>query len=118
MDPFLWSSNHNSFPARIARQKLILQNDLPEKSRKRPRSYDSPPTPLPVSPTNAIEPATLEALNAVLTTPFEHSFLSRIIGMESGLGPANPNGLFGVDWETSAPWLELMTDVRVHYRLK
>jgi hypothetical protein len=119
MDPIAsLSSNHNSFPARIARRKLILQNELPEKSRKKTRSYDSPPTSVPISPANAIEPPTLEALNAILTTPYEHSFLSRLIGMECGLCSANLNGLFSVDWETSTPWLELMADVREHYRLK
>ncbi|KAJ6568273.1 hypothetical protein DFH09DRAFT_432980 [Mycena vulgaris] len=54
----------------------------------------------------------IEALEAITTTPFENSFLSRLHGVTRGV---DIPGLVSVDWETVTPWMSLMSDVRDHY---
>ncbi|KAJ7780212.1 hypothetical protein DFH07DRAFT_794173 [Mycena maculata] len=54
----------------------------------------------------------IDALEAIQTTPFENSFLSRL--HDGAHGAAIP-GLVSVDWETVTPWMRLMSDVRAHY---
>ncbi|OJA20444.1 hypothetical protein AZE42_05730 [Rhizopogon vesiculosus] len=61
----------------------------------------------PQSPSSGI----FDSLNAIRTTHYETSFLSRL----SGHRPSKYSGLIAVDWETRSPWMELMTDVREHY---
>lgn len=63
--------------------------------------------PLPVNP------QVINALNLIQTTPFENSFLSRL----QGVSTAADTGVLAIDWETSTPWMNLMTDIRDHYRL-
>ncbi|KAH6916285.1 hypothetical protein BKA70DRAFT_483452 [Coprinopsis sp. MPI-PUGE-AT-0042] len=57
---------------------------------------------------------TLNALNNIKTTPFEHSFLSRLQG--SRVVPRDTN-IIHIDWETETPWMRLMADLRDHYAL-
>ncbi|THH20654.1 hypothetical protein EW146_g747 [Bondarzewia mesenterica] len=62
-------------------------------------------------------PQTLDALYAIKTTPFESSFLSRLSGGHySNLG--NVTNAVAVDWETRAPWMELMDDIRAHHAIR
>ena len=56
---------------------------------------------------------TLDALYAIKTTPYASSFLARVRGLQP---PPKPPVL-AVDWETRAPWIELMRDIREHYSL-
>ncbi|KAF7317727.1 Cytoplasmic protein [Mycena kentingensis (nom. inval.)] len=63
----------------------------------------------PAAPT-----AVINALEAIQSTPYENSFLSRLLGSTGG---ADVPGLVSVDWETLTPWMNLMTDVREHYTL-
>ncbi|KAI0741634.1 hypothetical protein C8Q80DRAFT_1260223 [Daedaleopsis nitida] len=58
-------------------------------------------------------PAVLNALYSIKTTPYESSFLSRL----SGARPSLQSGILAVDWETRTPWMELMSDIREHYSL-
>ncbi|TFK39467.1 hypothetical protein BDQ12DRAFT_722331 [Crucibulum laeve] len=66
-----------------------------------------PPSPSPVNL------QVLDALNGLKTTPFENSFASRLQGTRA----INLPGLIAVDWETITPWMDLMNDVRDHYKL-
>ncbi|OAX36025.1 hypothetical protein K503DRAFT_827179 [Rhizopogon vinicolor AM-OR11-026] len=61
----------------------------------------------PQSPLSGI----FDSLNAIRTTQYEMSFLSRLCGHR----PSKYSGLIAVDWETRSPWMELMADVREHY---
>ena len=78
-----------------------------------PSSYsDRPLTPLE-KPQQSIQPNpdVLDALYSIRTTPYTNSFLSRINGFQP---PTNP-GVVDVDWETRAPWMNLVQDIRDHY---
>ena len=69
-------------------------------------------TPLSIPPQNL--PASkevLDALYSIETTPFGHSFLSRLHGFRGFVPP----GLVAVDWETRTPWMNVMADIREHY---
>lgn len=69
-------------------------------------------TPLSISPQNL--PASKEVLDAlynIKTTPFGHSFVSRLRGFRG----FDPPGLVAVDWETRTPWMNVMADIRDHY---
>jgi hypothetical protein len=57
------------------------------------------------------DPAVLAALHVIRSTPFEHSFLSRL----HGAFVERPYNVISVDWATRAPWMDLMADVRDHY---
>ncbi|KAI0079108.1 hypothetical protein K474DRAFT_1673662 [Panus rudis PR-1116 ss-1] len=55
----------------------------------------------------------LDALYNIQTTPYESSFLLRICGFQ----PPRNSGVIAVDWDTRAPWMNLMSDIREHYVL-
>lgn len=79
-------------------------------------STNTPKTVTPISPILPgpnVNPQTLDALNAIQTTPYENSFLSRILGFQPSLKP----GAVAVDWETQSPWMDLMEDIRNHFSL-
>lgn len=63
--------------------------------------------------TSAVNPAVLDALYAIKTTPYESSFLSRL----QGFSPSRQSGVIAIDWDTRSPWMELMSDIREHYSL-
>ncbi|KAF9045354.1 hypothetical protein BJ165DRAFT_1346914 [Panaeolus papilionaceus] len=65
-------------------------------------SWDSPPN-----------SEVLEALHAISTTKFDNSFLSRICGSYEG----TTENVIAVDWETTTPWMNLLSDIREHYTL-
>jgi hypothetical protein len=69
-------------------------------------------TVLTISPQN-LPPSkeVIDTLNSIKTTPFAHSFLSRLRGFR-GFAPP---GLVAVDWETRTPWMNVMADIREHY---
>ncbi|KAF8647728.1 hypothetical protein AX16_006563 [Volvariella volvacea WC 439] len=73
-------------------------------------SYLTPHAPPHSSPTNA---AVIDSLNSIRSTPYEHSFLSRLHGFQYSIPP----DAFAVDWETVTPWMRLMSDMREHYSL-
>lgn len=76
----------------------------------------APETVTPIPPTRpgpTVNPQTLDALYAIQTTPYENSFLSRILGFQPPLN----SGAVAVDWETRSPWMDLMSDIREHYSL-
>ena len=60
-----------------------------------------------------VNPETLDALNAIKTTPYPNSFLSRVRGFQ----PEPETALIAVDWEIRAPWMDLMRDVVEHHSL-
>jgi hypothetical protein len=55
----------------------------------------------------------IDALHSIKSTPYENSFLSRLTGVQHDETPA----VFAVDWQTISPWMDLMSDVRDHYRI-
>ena len=65
----------------------------------------------PTRPGPNVNHQTLEALYAIQTTPYENSFLSRVLGFQSTL----QSRAVAVDWETRSPWMELTSDIREHY---
>ncbi|KZP13201.1 hypothetical protein FIBSPDRAFT_137673 [Athelia psychrophila] len=105
----------------IALRKLKLQRqrgfaDLPVPALSLPPSY-GPSTPLiPLLPSRPVQPpnpAVLDALHAIKSTPYAHSFAARLNGgVQEGQA-------ISVDWEgpALAPWVALMEDVRAHYAL-
>lgn len=73
-----------------------------------------PLTPLRAPRTaSTVNPAILDALYAIKTTPYESSFLSRL----QGFSPSPQSGVIAIDWDTRSPWMELMSDIRDHYSL-
>ncbi|KAJ4470140.1 hypothetical protein J3R30DRAFT_3711964 [Lentinula aciculospora] len=66
-----------------------------------------------VEPTvTQLEAETVNALSSIRTTPYEGSFISRLCGNH-----AHTPGLMYVDWDAKTPWMNLMEDIREHYRL-
>ncbi|EKM50508.1 uncharacterized protein PHACADRAFT_152560 [Phanerochaete carnosa HHB-10118-sp] len=74
---------------------------------------DSPVKPLEEALSPPVNPVTLNALHAIKTTPYAHSFLSRMMGFQPSPKPL----VVAVDWETRSPWMDLMRDIREHYGL-
>ena len=70
-------------------------------------------TPLGVPSSVPVPQAVLDALRAIQTTRYEHSFAARVYGHTSQKTP----GLIAVDWESCLPWTLLMDDIRAHYAL-
>jgi hypothetical protein len=69
-------------------------------------------TPLSISPQNLpANKEVLDTLYSIKTTPFGHSFLSRLHGFRGFVPP----GLVAVDWKTRTPWMNVMADIREHY---
>jgi hypothetical protein len=69
-------------------------------------------TPLSISPQNLpVSKEVLDTLYSIKTTPFGHSFLSRLRGFRGFVPP----GLVAVDWEIRTPWMNVMADIREHY---
>ncbi|KAF8880191.1 hypothetical protein BD779DRAFT_1101417 [Infundibulicybe gibba] len=101
--------------------KIVLRKTKLARERRRagvaivePQVHGEVVVPLPLVPPS-IPPnsVVLDTLEAIQTTPFEHSFLSRLWGARGYCTP----GLIAVDWETQTPWMKLMIDLRAHYRL-
>ncbi|KAJ3475202.1 hypothetical protein NLI96_g11988 [Meripilus lineatus] len=61
----------------------------------------------------AVNPQVLEGLYDIQTTPYANSFLSRLQGFQPNRSP----GVLHSDWESQAPWMDLMQDIREHYTL-
>jgi len=66
-----------------------------------------------VPPSAPVPPAMLDALRAIQTTRYEHSFAARVYGHT----PQEMPGLIAVDWESHSPWTLLMGDICTHYAL-
>jgi hypothetical protein len=81
----------------------------------RPKEYPAALVALPPASRPPIppDPEVLRALHDIRTTPFRSSFLSRLNGFVH-----RRSTVVAVDWETRAPWMDLMEDVRAHYALK
>ncbi|KAJ7623751.1 hypothetical protein FB45DRAFT_926646 [Roridomyces roridus] len=109
----------NASQAIVAR-KLKLDQERRRAGWMKSTISDLPSTaePLPsvssANPERASVSVIIQALESIETTPFENSFLSRLQGVNHGV--ALP-GLVSVDWETEAPWMRLMSDIRDHYSL-
>jgi len=58
-----------------------------------------------------VNPDVIDALYSIKTTPYSSSFASRLYGNAF----REDDKVIAVDWETQAPWMELMTDVIDHY---
>ncbi|KAG6881573.1 hypothetical protein C0993_000913, partial [Termitomyces sp. T159_Od127] len=58
-------------------------------------------------------PEVIENLYAIETTPFASSFLSRIHGYKATV----PSSAIAIDWETTTPWMHLMSDIKNHHVL-
>ncbi|KAG5636684.1 hypothetical protein H0H81_007214 [Sphagnurus paluster] len=54
----------------------------------------------------------IDAFYDIKTTPYTSSFLSRIRG-----NVAPSASIIAIDWETTTPWMSLMSDIREHYVL-
>ena len=59
----------------------------------------------------SVDPEVINALYSIRTTPYANSFLSRIQGTSTYIPP----GLLAVDWETRAPWMDLLRDIPDHF---
>lgn len=70
-------------------------------------------TPLETSLDSPPNSEVLEALHAISTTKFDSSFLSRICGSYED----TTENVIAVDWETTTPWMNLLSDIREHYTL-
>lgn len=59
-------------------------------------------------------PAVLTALEAIRTTPVENSMYARLYGCYS-----RPDAIaIAYDWDTRAPWMSLLEDIRDHYSIR
>ncbi|KAG6843867.1 hypothetical protein H0H93_016874, partial [Arthromyces matolae] len=58
-------------------------------------------------------PEVIDALYSIRTTPFASSFMSRLHGTKAKL----ESPVIAMDWETTTPWMNLMSDIRNHYAL-
>lgn len=79
-------------------------------------SYLNTTTVTPLPPPRQDPPVNtdvLDALYSIRTTPYESSFLSRLLGADSAPTP----GLIAVDWDAYSPWMALMDDIRDHHSL-
>lgn len=71
---------------------------------------------LPASPAIDVPKDTLDALYSIQTVPYHTSFASRIYGCVSAKN--NAENIFGVDWASPSPWMNLLDDIRLHHALK
>lgn len=100
----------------LARKMKLQPGALRRQILDRPLVHADPAIVTPLATPRAIStvnPQVLDALYAIKTTPYEHSFLSRVGGFQP---PRAPDPI-AVDWETRSPWMDLMADVREHYSL-
>jgi hypothetical protein len=81
-----------------------------QSTSKVPDTISTPPL-SPPSQRLPVNNEVLDALYNIKTTPFGHSFLSRLHGFRGFVPP----GLVAVDWETRTPWMNVMADIREHY---
>lgn len=81
--------------------------------QQRTPSCDKPVTPLSVQHTSDASPDVLSALYSIRTTPYENSFLSRL----RGIPPVQNRSCLAVDWANRTPWMDLMQDIRDHFRM-
>ncbi|CAL1715227.1 unnamed protein product [Somion occarium] len=98
----------------IARKLKVHSNTLriAVLDSRHAHNHDGPIVPME-RPKQSIQPnpQVLDVLYSITTTPYSSSFLSRIRGYQPSLNP----GLTDVDWETRAPWMDLMRDIRDHF---
>ena len=57
----------------------------------------------------------IEGLYSIRKTPYECSFASRLMGCP--IGYDGQSYLIHRDWETQAPWMDLLADIGLHYSL-
>ena len=67
----------------------------------------------PTLPSVTSSAQVIDALHSIKSTPYENSFLSRLTSVQQDETPA----VIAVDWQTISPWMDLMSDVRDHYRI-
>lgn len=72
------------------------------------------PTPPPSH--SAPNPETLSALYSIHKTPYLSSFASRLLGTHGTC--QEHQRLIHRDWETCSPWMDLLSDIRLHYSLR
>ncbi|KAF7983692.1 hypothetical protein HWV62_19611 [Athelia sp. TMB] len=95
----------------VALRKLKLQRISMPSSYGPSTSLSPLISPRPIPPPN---PAVLDALYAIRTTPYASSFASRIHGR------VQEEDVVAVDWDwdiEGVPWMAVMADVRAHYAL-
>lgn len=81
-----------------------------------PQNPATPLTPLPIPrPSPPVNPAVIDALYSIKTTPYRNSFASRVYG--TGDSYSGSRHVLAVDWETHSQWMELMADIKDHYSL-
>ena len=70
---------------------------------------------LPDAQTNSTpDRSVIAALEAIRTTPVENSMYARLHGCY-----ARPDATaIAYDWETRAPWMALLEDIRDHYSIR
>jgi hypothetical protein len=71
---------------------------------------------LPPFPRNVETEAQLQTwgeLEAIRSTPYANSFMSRLQG-----SILKHCGAISVDWEMRTPWMDLMRDIREHFTLR
>lgn len=70
---------------------------------------------LPVIDANSTPgPTGMTALEAIRTTPVENSMYARLYGYY-----ARPDATaIAYDWDTRAPWVTLLEDIRDHYSIR
>ncbi|KAF7796838.1 hypothetical protein EIP86_008022 [Pleurotus ostreatoroseus] len=102
----------------VIKRRLALRPDILRASILNAQEYpnlrlDIPLTPLQKVRAMPANPQVLEALYAIKTTPYESSFLSRLQGFQ----PSHREKVLAEDWDSRAPWMDLMHDIREHFAL-
>lgn len=104
----------NTSSTRDAISAIVRNVSNRRRSRSELGSSKSPVTPVAsIRPSSHVNEEVIDALNSVITTPFETSFISRLQGTKSAWSPAP----VAVDWDTISPWMRLMSEVRQHFAL-
>lgn len=102
----------------ILRRKLKIlhsKHSQPRLSTKEP--LPATLTPLPQLPSELPpNPQVISALCEIHSTPYDNSFASRLLG--STVPSRDQSVLILRDWESRAPWMDLMDDIQEHYSLK
>ena len=68
----------------------------------------------PDTQTGSVPDRVIVALEAIRTTPVENSMYARLYGCYARPDAAT----IAYDWETRAPWMCLLEDIRDHYSIR
>lgn len=94
--------------------RLTLTSQEKRQANLPPTNIQAPSTVTPLPPLSSLlpHPETIDTLYGIQTTTLETSFLARLQGTRT-----LPITAIAIDWETITPWMNLMNDIREHYKL-